>query len=248
MKSKTITKIINTGKKVVGIGREIGSQIKKNPEIFKEMLLINLNNEIIKKKRIVVPEATIRATLKNILHEIPYISLESLQCQKDSIQLTFNISKYGTQSLAGARFQIIEAVIERENQLASIRIFDEKLIGKNIMGKCVTALINLIINDLFKTTVSLTQTNGLLNFSDQDRVITVDLSKLKAIQNLLLHKNSMNLCVLDIASFSFGHDINGIYAKGEFHNSVEKLELFGNRLMNFKKKILDNCSGFSTSS
>jgi hypothetical protein len=214
-------KAINAGRKGLEIGKKIAPSIFQNNEMIHELLKVNLNKELLKKKKILIPETIIHKEIAAIFNDIPNVSLESLSCRKDGIMLTFNISKYGTQTVGSARLQIQEAFINREKQKASLRVFDEKLIGKNILGKCASVLINLVIKDLGKTAVSSVDTEVLISFSDYDKLIIFDLSRLETIQNLLSPIKFMNFCVLDIASFVVRHEDSGISVTGEFRFSFE---------------------------
>lgn len=211
----------NAIRKGIEAGKALTDRMMEEGSPIREMLQANLRWELIRHGELFIPRTVLEQKIREQLAEQEEsVRLESITCTEDNILLALNVKRYKARATASVTVRIREVQVDRNRQIAVCHISGEKIVGANVMGKVVAKIIQVVINDMVKTAVSHARISEQVVFSEEERLITIDLSALEPIRKMGRPVNSTNVAVLDLVSFTAFHRDGGIVVAANFSENI----------------------------
>jgi hypothetical protein len=214
-----------TLRKGLAAGKKISEKASEKGTPYIEVIRSNLNSDLITKGELLIPEPVLeRKIAKSLEEQESGITLESLTCEADRIRLRLQAKKMRVRSAVSMDVFIQEIEIGPDRQTAVFRIGGEKISGTNFAGKIVVAILHVVIGDILKTAVSRAKVDDLVQFSRDERTVTVNLSGLEPVQKLKSPIFHSDQSVLDLVSFRIFHRSGGLAVKTDFSETGTHLK------------------------
>jgi hypothetical protein len=166
--------------------KKTASNILKN---HREPLTIALKDNFnvdsfarLRKGEIVISREILRYHIKEALVQEQFVDLEYLACTDSGVKVGLLIEKFKTSITAEIGMFIEKAMITFTEQQIIININSEKVIGNNLSGKLVSALIGTIISGVVRKTIF--SIDLPIHYNKKYNIATMNLSKVPAISRM----------------------------------------------------------------
>jgi hypothetical protein len=181
-----------------------GAKAFENKDAILELVRLNTLYSLFKHKKISVPEAVIKASLKNALDQYPGIEIENVICSTDKIRVDLLISKVFVKALAKISIKIVEGKLDKYNQTLVFEIADKNIISKNILSKIVSAVIVKMISFSIDIKLDSDSISQILVYDKHNKNIRAKIFEVPTIKE----KNAVE--ILNFLAITFSHCENGI--------------------------------------
>ena len=133
----------------------------------------------LRKGEIVISREMLRYHIKEALVQEPSVELDYIACTEDGVKAGLLAKKFKTSITAEIGMFIEKAKINFVEQEILIKINNEKVIGNNLSGKLVSALVGTIISGLVKKAIF--SIDIPIHYNKKHNIATLNLSEVPAI-------------------------------------------------------------------
>ena len=124
----------------------------------------------------------LRYHIKEALDKEPFVDLDYLACMESGVKVGLLIEKYKSSVTAQIGLFIEKAMITFTEQQIVIKINNEKVIGNNLSGKILSALVGTIISEVIKKAVF--SIDLPIHYNKKHDIAVIELSGVPAICNM----------------------------------------------------------------
>ncbi len=175
-------RIINKVKKLKNNTSDVLGNNRESLSIaFKD----NINSRTfarLRKGEIIISREMLRYHLLEALKQEELVELDHIACTESGIKIGLLIEKFQASIVAEIGLNVLRTVITPSKQRIIIKITNENIIGNNIAGKIVSALVGTIISNLIKKAVL--SMDLPIAYNHEHNIAVIELEKLAAIQNM----------------------------------------------------------------
>jgi len=133
--------------------------------------------------KLAVSQEAIRLEIERVEWLQPY--LRELICGVDGISLHLQCKCYGGLLAAQIRLRVNELILAAHEQKVILNVVEERYCGLNLWGKALLRLCMIVANDPLRYVLQESLSAQGLKTDSANRVISIDLGGVKAIQRLL---------------------------------------------------------------
>ena len=169
-------------KKVKKLKKTASDVLENHREPLAIALKDNFNTESfarLRKGEIVISREMLRYHLKEALEQEPFVDLDHIACTDTGVKVGLLIKKFKTSLTAEIGMFIEKAMITFDEQQVVIKINNEKVMGNNLSGKLVSALVGTIISGVVKKAAF--SIDLPINYNKKHNVAVIELSEVPAI-------------------------------------------------------------------
>ena len=136
----------------------------------------------LRRGEIIISREMLRYHLIEALKQEELVELDHIACTDNGVKIGLLIEKFQASIVAEIGLNVLRTVITPSKQRIIIKITNENVVGNNLAGKIISALVGTIISNLIKKAIF--SMDLPIVYNHQHNIAVIELEKLPAIQNM----------------------------------------------------------------
>lgn len=205
-----IKKLNNISQSLKNLWDENNGTIKM---LMKENLSISFFSRL-KKGEVIIPSRLLRIHLHKALEEDKSIELDYFVSTDQHIGIGIIYRRFFMHFRAEVKLTVDHAKLTNDEQRIVLRLWHDRLMGVNIIGKIVAVVINSIVKGIFRKPLLPEDIEHFIKFDRRSRKIIVDLSGLDTVRRIIEDSDGPRRNIFDFISIvDIKHSYKGLIVK-----------------------------------